>query len=233
MWQLRQSLPAEPSAWRVCRVSPSWLAYAPWHVMHATFPCAFRVNWSSGSASCIEWHVTHDSFPPSKHLLSTSPFISRPLTRTMPSGQKYSDNNPGLRARNSLSPGTSPAVRGRMSGVVSPSRSPGRNRNPFCRQGSPRSIHFIEWQNPHVSVERTASSLAGCRISPAGSGASFARDASLRRAFTWRSPGPWQASHEMPSSAARVSTVRRDASTRGSIAVAWQRLQPTFQTSAE
>lgn len=57
----------------------------------------------------------------------------------------------------------------------------------------------MEWQKPQVSEARTGSS-SGCRISSrrtAASGPGAPMPAAWR-ATTWRWPGPWQASQEIP-----------------------------------
>ena len=50
---------------------------------------AAALSWSSGSLPCIWWQVRQESAPSVKQADSSRPLYSRPVTRTVPSLQKY------------------------------------------------------------------------------------------------------------------------------------------------
>src|SRR5687768_13631996 len=99
---------------------------------------------SSGSLLCPEWQERHENLLLFAQGDSINPLYSRPLTRTMPSGQKKSRMIPGLEARYAARAGLVFVEDARMIGVVSSKSSPGRYRKPVLRQFSAASIHFME-----------------------------------------------------------------------------------------
>ena len=145
----------------------------------------------------MPWHELHCSAPRCAHADCSSPWYSYAVRRAVPSGQK--------RVANSASPFCSVS---RERGVLyAESASPGTKRSPRRCTRSMSGAMRCPWHRPQISALRSGDRRDGFAIVGSASAprCKVKRRSGSRLFSAWRAPGPWQASHAMPSSATSVS----------------------------